>query len=36
MDELDIEIARVRALHAIATGLTRLKWLRDAERFTLR
>lgn len=35
MDSIDIELARYRALHAIAVGLTRLKWLRDAERLTL-
>jgi hypothetical protein len=35
MDSLDIDIARARALHGIACGLTRLKWLRDAERLTL-
>lgn len=35
METFDIEHARYRALHAIACGLTRLKWLRDAERLTL-
>lgn len=35
MESIDIELARYRALHAIAIGLTRLKWLRDAERLTL-
>lgn len=35
MDALDLDITRVRALHAIACGVTRLTWLRDAERFEL-
>jgi hypothetical protein len=35
METLDLEITRVRALHVIAIELTRLKWLRDAERLTL-
>lgn len=35
MDELDLEITRVRSLHAIACAFARLKWLRDAERFEL-
>lgn len=35
MDNLDIELKRVHSLHAIACGLTRLKWLRDATRFEL-
>jgi hypothetical protein len=35
MDTIDIELARYRALHGIACGLMRLKWLRDAERLTL-
>lgn len=35
MDALDLDIARVRALHAIACGVTRLTWLAAAERFEL-
>jgi hypothetical protein len=35
MDTLDLDIARVRALHGIVCAFTRLKWLRDATRFEL-
>ena len=35
MDALDLDITRVRALHAIACGVTRLTWLAAAERFEL-
>lgn len=35
MDTLDLDIARVRALHGIASAFARLKWLRDATRFEL-
>jgi hypothetical protein len=35
MDALDLEITRVRALHAIASGVTRLTWLAAATRFEL-
>ena len=35
MDDLDLGIKRVNSLQAIAIGLTRLKWLSDAERLTL-
>lgn len=35
MDALDLELTRVRALHAIACGVTRLTWLAAAERFEL-
>ena len=35
MDSLDFDIARVRALHGIASAFARLTWLRDATRFEL-
>lgn len=35
VDALDLEIKRVHALHAIACGLARLKWLAAATRFEI-